>query len=125
MYSLRGHTDTITFLRLSPSGQYLLSCSNDSSVRIWDVRPFTSDPTRTYRVLYGALSNFEGVYTQPSWTSDCQRVAVGSADRTVTVWDVESGKTLYKVSQITFHLLELLILTLSLVTWPFRYSNSG
>ena len=97
LYSLRGHTDTVTYLRLSPTGQHLVSCSNDSSVRVWDVRPFTNDPSRLHRTLYGAVSSFEGVYTQPAWTPDGARVAVGSADRTVTVWDVDSGNILYKV----------------------------
>ncbi|TIB96818.1 WD40 repeat-like protein [Wallemia mellicola] len=97
LYSLRGHSDTVTFLRLSPTGQYLLSCSNDSTVRIWDVRPFTNDPSRIHRILHGTVSSFEGVYTQPAWTQDAARVAVGSADRTVTVWDVETGNILYKL----------------------------
>ncbi|TIA69594.1 hypothetical protein E3P77_03624 [Wallemia ichthyophaga] len=97
LFSLTGHTDTVTFLRHSPCSQHLISCSNDSSVRIWDVKPFTSDPTRQYRVLHGAVSSFEGVYSQPAWSADGTRVAVGSADRTVTVWNVESGDILYKL----------------------------
>lgn len=40
LYTLKGHTDTITGLSLSSDGSYLLSNSMDSSLRIWDVRPF-------------------------------------------------------------------------------------
>lgn len=92
-----------------------MSCSNDSSVRIWDVKPFTNDPSRLYRVLYGAVSSFEGVYTQPAWTQDGARVAVGSADRTVTVWDVDSGNILYKVGRNVVH-MSMLTFSSSLVT---------
>jgi len=41
-YSLVGHTDTVTSLRLSPDGTNLLSNSMDETLRIWDVKPFAS-----------------------------------------------------------------------------------
>ena len=39
-FKLEGHADTITSMRLSPDGSYLMSNAMDSSIRIWDVRPF-------------------------------------------------------------------------------------
>ena len=35
-YSLSGHTDTVTGLRVSPNDHYLLSNAMDDTVRIWD-----------------------------------------------------------------------------------------
>ncbi|KAK5077669.1 hypothetical protein LTR16_008723, partial [Cryomyces antarcticus] len=50
VYSMIGHTDTITSLQVSPDAQTLLSNSHDSTVRTWDVRPFapTDRHIRTY-----------------------------------------------------------------------------
>lgn len=37
---MRGHTDTVTGLSLSPDGSYLLSNAMDNTLRIWDIRPY-------------------------------------------------------------------------------------
>lgn len=37
---MRGHTDTVTGLALSPDGSYLLSNAMDNTLRIWDIRPY-------------------------------------------------------------------------------------
>lgn len=38
--SLRGHTDTITGMSLSPDGHFLLTNAMDNTLRCWDVRPY-------------------------------------------------------------------------------------
>jgi len=50
------------------------------------------------------------------------RVGAGGADRTVTVWEVESGKVLYKVCGRDL-LFEGFGLIKSLVTWAQGNSN--
>lgn len=47
----------------------------------------------------GAPAGFEQILTKCSWskTDNGARVAAGGGDRTVTIWDVESGKILYKL----------------------------
>jgi Prp8 binding protein len=94
-----GHTDTPTSLSLSPNGNFLLSPSFSSQTLIWDVRPFSSSPSRIHRVLQGAPAGFENTLLKGGWSKDDggKRAAVGGADRTVTIWDVESAKILYKV----------------------------
>lgn len=101
VYSLVGHTDTPSSLALSPNGQYLLSPSFSSQTIIHDVRPFSPSPNRIHRVLMGAPAGFENTLLRGAWSKDDggQRVGVGGADRTVCIWDVESGKVLYKVRQ--------------------------
>ncbi|CAI5518313.1 unnamed protein product [Closterium sp. Naga37s-1] len=37
---LLGHTDTITGMRVSPDGAYLLTNAMDCTLRIWDLRPY-------------------------------------------------------------------------------------
>lgn len=100
VYSLQGHTETPTSLALSPNGAFLLSPSFSSQTIIHDVRPFAPSPSRVHRVLHGAPAGFESTLLKGAWSKDDGggRVAVGGADRTVTVWEMESGKVLYKVS---------------------------
>jgi Prp8 binding protein len=94
-----GHTDTISGLSVSPSGSHLLSSSFDNTVRIWDIRPFapvanpgqTTSP-RLHRTLLGAPAGFDSQLRKPAWEPSGERVAVGGADRSVTIWDVESAQ---------------------------------
>ena len=55
-------------------------------------------------MLGGAPAGFENTLLKGAWSKDDggQRVAVGGADRTVTIWDVESSKILYKVRSYMF-----------------------
>lgn len=99
VYTLAGHTDTPTSLSLSPNGSYLVSPSFSSQVIIHDVRPFSPSPSRIHRILQGSPAGFENTLLRGAWSKDDGggRVAVGGADRMVCIWDVESGKVLYKV----------------------------
>ena len=96
---LSGHVDTPTGLAVSPNGSYLLSPSFSSQVIIHDIRPFAPSPNRIHRVLTGAPAGFENTLLRGAWSREDggRRVAVGGADRTVTIWDVESSKISYKV----------------------------
>ncbi|TFK69400.1 WD40 repeat-like protein [Pluteus cervinus] len=120
VYSLAGHTDTPTSLSLSPNGNFLLSPSLSSQTLIHDVRPFSPSPTRIHRSLQGAPAGFENTLLKGAWSKedDGRRVAVGGADRMVCIWEVESGRILYKlpghkgtVTAVDFHPKEPIILT--------------
>ena len=86
-----GHMDTITGLALSPCGSKLLSNAMDNTVRIWDVQPFSQNPTREEKILLGATHNVERNLLRCAWSPDMQYVSAGSADRTTNIWEVESG----------------------------------
>ncbi|KAI0034346.1 WD40 repeat-like protein [Vararia minispora EC-137] len=118
--SLTGHTDTPSSLALSPNGEFLLSASFSSQTIIHDVRPFSAAPNRIHRVLSGAPAGFEHTLLRGGWSREDggRRVALGGADRTVTIWDVDSGRILYKlpghkgtVTSVDFHPREPIILT--------------
>ncbi|KAF3924335.1 Jouberin [Orbilia brochopaga] len=93
---LRGHTDTITSLSVSPDGQSLLSNSMDSTVRTWDIRPFAA-ADRAINTFEGAPFGLEKNLIRASWSPKGDKIAAGSGDRTVCVWDSESKKLLYKL----------------------------
>lgn len=95
-YTMRGHTDTITSLQVSPDAQTLLSNSHDSTVRTWDIRPFA--PTNRHMMTYdGAPSGMEKNMFRASWDTTGQRIAAGSGDRTAVVWETRTGKLLHKL----------------------------
>jgi len=122
VYTLTGHTDTPTSLALSPNGSFLLSPSFSSQTIVHDVRPFSPSLARIHRVLQGAPAGFENTLLKGAWSrdDDGKRVAVGGADRMVCIWEVESGRVLYKlpghkgtVTAVDFHPKEPIILTAS------------
>ncbi|KTW32200.1 uncharacterized protein T551_00882 [Pneumocystis jirovecii RU7] len=107
LYKMIGHADTITSLNVSPD------------VRIFDIRPYVSS-SRQIKLLKGALHGIEKNLIRAAWSSDGLRVAAGSADRTVIVWDVPTGKLTYKlpghkacVNAVDFHRLEPILMSAS------------
>ncbi|OJJ48085.1 hypothetical protein ASPZODRAFT_130006 [Penicilliopsis zonata CBS 506.65] len=95
-YSMAGHSDTITSLQISPDSQSLLSNSHDSTVRTWDIRPFAPS-NRQINTYDGAPTGLEKNLIRASWDPKGDKIAAGSGDRSVVVWDFKTGKLLYKL----------------------------
>ncbi|KAI4227355.1 MAG: hypothetical protein L6R36_002498 [Xanthoria steineri] len=96
IYTLSGHTDTVTSLQPSPDAQALLSYSHDGTARTWDIRPF-APVTRQMKSYVGAPPGLEKNLVRASWNSKGDRIAAGSGDGTAVVWDAPSAKLLYKL----------------------------
>ncbi len=97
VYTLHGHQDTVTSLRVSPDSQSLLSFALDTTARTWDIRPFapTERHIRTFDGTQAGADNKNLV--RASWDPHSKRVAAGSGDGSVVVWSSDSGKLLYKL----------------------------
>jgi Prp8 binding protein len=120
-FKLAGHTDSVTGLSLSPDGQSVLSTSMDSTTRIFDIRSVSSYPYRCLKSFEGAPHGFEKCLIKPAWEPSMRRVAVGSADRSATLWDTATRRIQYKlpghrglVTQVHFHPVEPILLSCSL-----------
>ncbi|KAG6451132.1 U5 small nuclear ribonucleoprotein 40 kDa protein [Manduca sexta] len=118
-YKVKGHTDTVTGLALSYDGSYLLSNSMDNTLRIWDVRPFAPSE-RCVKLMSGHQHNFEKNLLRCAWSADGSKVAAGSSDRFVYIWDTTSRRVVYKlpghngsVNDVDFHRTEPIILSAS------------
>lgn len=81
--TLRGHTNFVSSVAMSPDGQYVVSGSWDHSVRVWSLQ--TSQCVAT---LQGHTSDVESVAVSP----DGQHVVSGSGDGTVRVWVLLTGQ---------------------------------
>ncbi|KAL9029443.1 MAG: hypothetical protein Q9196_002318 [Gyalolechia fulgens] len=96
VYSMSGHTDTVTSLQPSPDAQTLLSYSHDGTARTWDVRPF-APVDRQIKSYVGAPTGLERNLVRASWNSKGDKLAAGSGDGTAVIWDAQSAKLLYKL----------------------------
>jgi Prp8 binding protein len=121
LFRLEGHKDTITGLKLSPDGNFLLSNSMDATLRTWDVRPFVHVHSGRALSLYeGVHHDFQQLMLRCAWSHDGSKITAGSADRMVYVWDTASKNILYKlpghsgsVNEVDFHPSEPIILSCS------------
>jgi len=109
---LRGHGDAITGLAISPCGSFALSNAMDGELKMWDVRPYV-EGAREVKTFVGHTHNFEKGLLRCAFSADGTRVAAGSADANVYVWDVDTGKLAYKlpghkgaVNAVAFHPVE-------------------
>lgn len=107
--TLKGHSDTVTGLAVSPDGNTLLSNGMDRTVRAWDVRPFCAGDRLT-RTFVGALHNLDRSLHRVAWSHDGERVGAGSSDGMSYVWNYETTKLEYRlpghkgaVNDVAFH----------------------
>ncbi|XP_047198879.1 NACHT domain- and WD repeat-containing protein 1 [Hippoglossus stenolepis] len=87
--ALEPHRSRVTCVMGSNWGTHALVGSEDAVQRLWALTPLTLDHTMEYK---GFL--FEGVLSAAFSESD-HFVFTGSQDRTVKVWDVQTGNLLY------------------------------
>ncbi|MBE9069533.1 NACHT domain-containing protein [Leptolyngbya cf. ectocarpi LEGE 11479] len=109
--ALTGHTDQITRIEFCPDGRSLVSCSNDLTLKQWDVSPWvpagniSHDALSTEKVSSeseakspaagSVLATFKG-HTNQIWaislTAHGKMMASGSLDQTVRLWNLETGQ---------------------------------
>lgn len=92
---MNGHTDIVTGLAISTLHSHVATHSADGRVGIWDVRPFIGESghgSRLERFLGGCSHGFEQNLMRPGWDLGGARVAAGTADGVVHVWDADDGE---------------------------------
>jgi len=83
--TLKGHSDPVTNVALSPDGQLLASGSWDNTIKIWNL-----GSGRLLRTLTGHSDSVLSVALSP----DGQLLASGSWDNTIKIWNLGSGRLL-------------------------------
>ena len=84
-----GHEDALNSAVFSPDGQYILTASDDSTVRLWEQA--SGKPIMTYR-------GHERSVNSAVFSPDGQYILTASDDQTARLWERASGKHI-----ITYH----------------------
>ncbi|MGC7097438.1 WD40 repeat domain-containing serine/threonine-protein kinase [Amycolatopsis lurida] len=100
--AMRGHTDLVTSVCMSPDGHFVVSGSDkrDRTIRLWDATTGTC-----LRVLNDAPSPAD--HETPArvapalcvrFSPDSRFVLAGHADATIRIWDIHSGQCVHTIS---------------------------
>ncbi len=89
MKSVKAHSAPVRCVNYAPDGNFILSGSDDKSVKVWRV----SDMKFQYS-LYGHSNWINSTQFSP----DMRLIGTGSEDRYVKVWDSEIKKLTAKYS---------------------------
>ncbi|MBI4779690.1 MAG: NACHT domain-containing protein [Oscillatoriophycideae cyanobacterium NC_groundwater_1537_Pr4_S-0.65um_50_18] len=105
--TVQGHEGWIWAIAFSPDGKTLASCSHDWLIRLWDVQSLddfeSSSPANQTEAsgsshLPGTCLNTLRGHSHRVWTiafsPDGQRLASGSDDQTIRLWNVQDGTCL-------------------------------
>ena len=84
-----GHEDALNSAVFSPDGQYILTASDDSTVRLWEQA--SGKPIMTYR-------GHERSVNSAVFSPDGQYILTASDDNTAQLWETASGKEI-----MTYH----------------------
>lgn len=77
IFTFSGHDNWVTDLVFHPSGKYLLSSSDDKSLRIWDLHS-----GRLFTKLLGIHDHFVSTLDMGH-----KHVVTGSVDKTLKIWN--------------------------------------
>jgi WD40 repeat protein len=82
---LTGHTDSVRSVNFSADGQFIVSASNDKTVRIWDA------PSGA---LLKTLEGHTSWVWSANFSADGKFIVSASLDKTVRIWDARTGALL-------------------------------
>lgn len=82
LQKLSGHTDVVRCVTHSPDGLTIASCSDDKTIRLWDVQ--TGNLLRT-------MEGHDAEVNSVCYSPDGTMIASGSSDWTVRLWNAKTG----------------------------------
>lgn len=80
----KGHTSQINFVAFDSNGKYLVSASDDFTVRLWDIENQTNIKTFT---------DHTSKVTSASFSPNDQYIVSSACDKTIKVWEVVGDNT--------------------------------
>ncbi|ETO12138.1 hypothetical protein RFI_25237, partial [Reticulomyxa filosa] len=86
--SLKNYFKEVVRARFSPNGLFIISCSSDGTIRIWD-----SITGNQLKILQGHTNWVRDVRISP----DGQTIISCSDDKTIRLWDIHSDSQLQRL----------------------------
>ncbi|MBI4851329.1 MAG: serine/threonine protein kinase [Acidobacteria bacterium] len=81
--TLQGHEHVVKAVSYTPDGKYLISCSSDGAIKIWDLKK---------KRVRGALHGHELAVNALAVSPNGKMLASTSSDGSVKIWDIASEK---------------------------------
>ncbi len=88
--SFTGHSNWVYGVKMTPNGNYIVSCSKDKSIKIWDAATGT-----LVRTLNGHTDEVRFIDV----SDDGSKIVSGSKDGTIRMWDFNTGNQLKSFSK--------------------------
>ncbi|MBE9545939.1 MAG: protein kinase [Proteobacteria bacterium] len=97
---LKGHTEGVNCVAITPDGRYAVSGSNDYTIRVWEL-----ETGRSVRALEGHTAMVNSVAITP----DGRYAVSGCWDHTLMVWELETGRSIRTMEGHTGSILSVAI----------------
>jgi WD40 repeat protein len=98
VYTFRGHEQAVQGVAISPDGKLLASCSDDNTVKLWELAAKTNLAT---------LAVHAGAVNALTFSPNGAKMASGGADKTVRLWDVATREVVARLTNHTTALTSL------------------
>jgi len=95
-----GHENSVKTVAISPDNRFIVSGSDDETVKIWDMENGN---------LITSLKEDNGRVNSVFVSSDNRRIVSGCSDHTVRLWDIESGRLIMKLNGHTGGVLSVFV----------------
>ena len=90
--TLKGHSQTVNSIQITPDGRFAFSGSDDKTVRVWDLEAM---------ICVGTLEGHQYPVDSVAISPDGALIAsTGFSDSTVRLWDWKSGACLQQINEV-------------------------
>ncbi|ETO26656.1 hypothetical protein RFI_10477 [Reticulomyxa filosa] len=95
LFLLKGHQDVIVKSLFSYDCHFIVSCSFDKTIRLWDFLSLSSSLSSSSSIPIHVLKGHSDIITDIQFSPDHQTIISCSMDKTIRIWDIQTGFPLH------------------------------